>query len=1156
MKGKPRRIAFILPLLASIVSPSLYAEDIEIEYEPTPTDVVAASDHLARTEYSQRLQPLGLGLMGDQIDPHTGALVFSVTDLEVPGNNDLEVAIRRTARSAAATNLGTSQSSRRETALADWQLDVPYISNLREKPSTGVTRLGVLCRLPESDAAGFSNGMTLNIPGQPSKVLMDSQPAPPLVSAPFLTKDYWIADCDASTGRFTVTAPNGDEYTMSHAAVVSALPFDTKDYLRNPQVAQRVEGRLYATEVKDVSGNWVRYRYTADGKLTRIHSNDGRRIDITYHSGTKNIATVRSAGRVWRYTYRNTSSSRVLSSVELPDGTFWTYDIWRLTEEKPGNLAPGPIQVHHPYGALATYDMRRVVHTTHRVVYRDARGRRREENSEEENLAVISKTLTGAYLQSASWRYTYEENVSHGYSRTKTRWVKEQRPDGSVLTRNTYLYGLLQGMTKSEEVRPSLASNSVLERRDYEYFEDSVVGRIEVLEGSISYAKLVTPVHLAKMTETANGDARVEQRTYAQGGLGLVRSKRVETAAGTRVSDYTYESLPGRWIIGLLVAETVNGKELVRNEYDSLGRRTKTAMYGLDRFTYGYHVDPGQQGSFAWTEDALGRKTEFDDFKRGIPQEVTLPDRSRIVRVVDDNGWVVKETNGRSHTSEYSYNGVGWLTRISPPASFVPTTITYGSKTAGVLQTINQGPKRTVVKYDVLHRPVQETVIAMSGGGQSTYKRTMYDGLGRTTFQSFPSTSQSAVSGILTSYDGLGRPTEKLENVAPFAKTTFAYLAGNRRSIEDAAGNTTVYTFDGFEGPGEGALIRIEQPLGVSTVIQRDAWGKVTRLRQFGSGAGGSVDQSQYFRYDDHFRLCYHRQPETGVALYRYDDMDNLVLAALGAAPAAAGSGCGNPDAGTGRITNRYDARNRPIFRKYMNSSSIAEAETTNRYDFNGNLISTVNRHVGGEETEIRYSYNEVDRLTEEVMNSSYEYIREYDEDGSPVMEQPTYRARYHYNGSGDLTGMDTPMGRSVSYTLNGLGQVTELEAIGLAGSVVASASAMSYHPDGSLKSITYGNGLTTEYEQDARMRVSSMRVGTSGRSVVDLTYSRDAMGRITSELDAVNPTENRGYGYDALGRLVSASGPWGAGAFTYDALEHHNRSRDSRSDSRRPIRR
>ena len=76
-------------------------DDEDEEYTFTPADV----NQLARDEVSARLKPLGFGLMGDSIDPYSGTLAFNHLDVSIPGNSDLEVAIRRTASTAQMTNI-------------------------------------------------------------------------------------------------------------------------------------------------------------------------------------------------------------------------------------------------------------------------------------------------------------------------------------------------------------------------------------------------------------------------------------------------------------------------------------------------------------------------------------------------------------------------------------------------------------------------------------------------------------------------------------------------------------------------------------------------------------------------------------------------------------------------------------------------------------------------------------------------------------------------------------------------------------------------------------------------------------------------------------------------------------------------------------------
>ena len=68
------------------------------------------------------------------------------------------------------------------------------------------------------------------------------------------------------------------------------------------------------------------------------------------------------------------------------------------------------------------------------------------------------------------------------------------------------------------------------------------------------------------------------------------------------------------------------------------------------------------------------------------------------------------------------------------------------------------------------------------------------------------------------------------------------------------------------------------------------------------------------------------------------------------------------------------------------------------------------------------------------------------------------------------------------------------------------------------------------------------MRVARTGATAIDLSYTHDVLGRVDTITDAAVAGQNRGFGYDGLGRLTSATGPWGTGSFTYDALNNLTR--------------
>jgi len=101
-------------------------DDDDDEEVDTVYRLETGMNQLARQEVTTRLEPLGFGLMGDTIDPITGTLMFHHTDVSLPGNSDLEVAIRRMASSGEMTNY-------QEMFFGDWMLNVPQISRIVSK---------------------------------------------------------------------------------------------------------------------------------------------------------------------------------------------------------------------------------------------------------------------------------------------------------------------------------------------------------------------------------------------------------------------------------------------------------------------------------------------------------------------------------------------------------------------------------------------------------------------------------------------------------------------------------------------------------------------------------------------------------------------------------------------------------------------------------------------------------------------------------------------------------------------------------------------------------------------------------------------------------------------------------------------------------------
>ncbi len=98
-------------------------------------------------------------------------------------------------------------------------------------------------------------------------------------------------------------------------------------------------------------------------------------------------------------------------------------------------------------------------------------------------------------------------------------------------------------------------------------------------------------------------------------------------------------------------------------------------------------------------------------------------------------------------------------------------------------------------------------------------------------------------------------------------------------------------------------------------------------------------------------------------------------------------------------------------------------------------------------------------------------------------------------------------------------------------------ASGGTYFPNGDLSALTLGNGQVWSAVQDARQLVTSAQAVKGSVNAFRRSYAYDANRRITAITDQAVSGENRAFTYDALSRLATASGPWGAGSYSYDAL-------------------
>jgi len=1147
-----------------------------------------------------RMSAYGNDLMGDMIDKNTGGISFSHTDVSIPGNSGLDVALRRKKSQGAISHTQYQQG------FGDWNLDIPmayftfgFGPDAYNQPPifnngclTQRRGLDKFISVSSGQATGevdpdvHTEGSVLYVPGKglsgfKGNFETPSDPKSNWKSAPRST-DF------AGRCATVVIAPDGTQYKFGRHVFRSAKSFDLPVEFFSPppgygtgQSLVRAEiavGRRHAvyliTEVKDVHGNWVRYDYTNNSRaeLTRIYSNDGREINLNYESfipnvlgrNSRRISTVTANGRSWTYDYvkhpQSTNTYKHLHKVHLPDGRYWrlgdsTYGMRGMIYEPHKNYECVPYDVtfdmKHPDGAIGTFRLKETRHikgaadlgwsgdahdhwmTPMNIANYTNNNQCFATTPEEpqhyrpggwpvyQAMSVVSKKISGSGIPTAQWDFEYR-NYSGGS--LDENWTKVTGPDNTERKYTYQAVGANHGLLKRVDVIPSSgAGETILYEHDLTQSYPIVSCNAGGSFGDSSGMCLTYNYRpVTKLTHQRDGDTYTVETVYNKNGSGgyldYGRPNRVErysnVSKSPRITDTTYEHNTSKWVLGLPKTVTQNGRLISTYNYYPDGNLNEHWKYGKRVAAYNYFPSGIAAGKMSSMWDGLNRQTVVSAWHRGKPTSVTQgygsPDAISWSQTIHNNGWITSQTDPMGRTDSYKYDIMGRLTLIDPQGNWANTSISYNfPPSGGAVQTITKGQSRETVTYDSMYRDVLERTQALDTGW-SSYVNKKYDGLGRVIFKSQPSTNQYETKGVDYTYDGLGRIYQERENVAPYATTKHRYYNSHRHRIYDPSGAWTDHYSYGYGGPGNKDYRAIYKYANGAyrqrNYIYKNVHGQMTRLRQWGNVNGYSGDKSQYFYYDAQQRLCRHYVPEHGATKYQYDAAGQMTAYAKG----QGNSGCGEVPNVSAKVSMTYDALGRL---KVTNFSDPATPDISRTYDANDNLKTVYRDGVNW-----TYNYNDADML-------SHEYL---DIDGR------NYDSFYYYNTAGHMTRKRMPSGRNVYYTPDGLGRSKTVKN----GSTTI-ASATSFHPNGSLAGMTYGNGQRFTQTLNARLLPHRLLSFKGGNKAIDQTFSYDVRGKVTSIIDGAVSGNNRNYGYDGLGRLTSATGPWGTGSFKYDPLDN-----------------
>ena len=641
------------------------------------------------------------------------------------------------------------------------------------------------------------------------------------------------------------------------------------------------------------------------------------------------------------------------------------------------------------------------------------------------------------------------------------------------------------------------------------YVLDGYLNKTQITDGNGNITKQTFDLYGDVLTKTeAYGTSLQRTTTYTYDPtyhfVTSVTVPSVDTGGQNRVETYGYDGS------GNLVSRTVSGSsngspftQTTTYTYDARGRvltedgpRTDVS----DVTTYAYFSDsdpdPAKRGRLHTVTNALGHVTTINGYTLSGKPTVTL-DQNNVER--DDGydnldrltstSWKAAGPSGEDLTTTYTLNDAGLVTQVTLPKG---NSFTYGYDAVNRLASItDQAGNKTLYTYNTEGKKTREE-LQDPWGTVTKFTNYAYDSYNRLQYVYFNATVPPASGSVYWEYT--------YDN------------AGNETSVRDPLGHLTCFEYDALNRKSKSHQYLGTPPaacLGTCT-----APGCVDLLTQYGYDAQDHVTSVTdpgalvtTYKVDDAGKVIQQISPDTGTTNYSYD---------------LAGNQIAKTNANGTTETRTYDALNRLTAITYPDTSN----NVAYSYDDPG-VTYGVGRRTGISDPagSSVFCYDAVGHLTEENRAPS---------------GQMNALTAYAYDKNGNLTGITYPSGRQATFTINTSDQVTAASAtVNMASATLASA--ITYEPFGPHASMTFGNGLADARSFDTRYRLGTWTLG----SLISKTYAWQDDDNITAITDNLNSANNRTFGYDAVHRLTTASGPWGAGSYSYDS----NGNRQSKTE-------
>ncbi len=1038
----------------------------------------------------------------DRVDPHSGNLTLHHVDLMLPGPAGLDITVHRTydlLRSSAGLQASFKRSYEWMALGPGWT--IAAAPRLYQPNPYGLIGTGPGASYVTNTVRDLCSGSAFaGLYGAPSLRVQladgSDQALYPVTPYVARSKENWQLECTA--GNLTLRSPQGIHYDLGNYQSdkkFGSFLFSDGAFSQGTTIIRypaSSETYYVAKKASDAYGNWVNYSYTQFGnagkweipgtqynhpsatgnyQLTRISSSDGREVTLTYDATSGRLQWIADNAQR-RVTYAYSPEDTLNSNV-LIQATGPTGEAWKYRYQ-PGTFH----RSMSPYGTIPLTD---VGIASRKLIAIE----RPEGASTTFRYSFVSLTVPFTSKHSSGKNTTTlakrQERVVEKTLSTGQKWTYAYTRGGIGQYDTTQVSGP-DGVDRYEFAGPGF-SIATSYQAGQQTFQDSLwrVG------------KLIKHTFPDNSYETYQWQPRevsgIRDRMFELGVITDQKTWAADLQSRTVVRDgATYKTVYSAF-----------------DAYGNPGTRTETGPNGGSRTTtLTWHNDPAR-----WII--------------GLPKDETSPGLA-ITRSYDANGKLLNMTRNGVPVS-YTYDAQGNLASKTLPGNRVHGYANYKRgiaqhetqpegvviarvvDDAGNVTAYTDGEQHTTrYAYDGLNRVTAMTpplgtaqttaytatsktasrgalvettqydpfgrVASTTLGGITT--RYEYDAMGRRSFVSAP----NAATGTRYQYDPLGRLTRVTHADNSFQ--AIAYGPGSR-SVTDERGQTTTYTYRAYGDPNQPQLMAIAAPEpSASVTLARDGADRLTTVTQGG--------KTRTYGYNANGYLTSVTQPETGTTTYGRDIAGNLTSRQVGASAVS---------------TFAYDGQNRQVTALYPSDGHSIR----NTYDRTGKLLASVSPSGNHSMT-----YDAAGNLASETV----------------ALDSQVFTARYAYNGNDQLSSITYPhSARVVSYSPDVLGRPTTVSGY---------VNNVSYWPSGMVRQITYANGTQSSYEQNARLWPASFSTAKTGvATYLNSAYGYDGNGNLLSVSDSVDGAFNRTLGYDAINRLTSVAGFWGAGSIAYD---------------------